>query len=242
MTRAQPHVKKGNEIAPETGRVIRLKPHGEARMRFGTSMAKVALVVSVASFSAACSVPGMVIGAGATAGIAAAEERGVETAFDDLKIDLEIKRRILNLDDMLVTKVSTEVFEGRVLLTGTVADDAQRLAVARLAWGVEGVAEVMNELRSDGESSLAHASRDTIITTELRARIMGDGDVRAINYNIETVRGTIYLLGIARSDAELTRVVHHARNVSGVRKIVPLVRVKAPEGVEMATKTPESAI
>ncbi|MEQ9518184.1 MAG: BON domain-containing protein [Parvibaculum sp.] len=217
-------------------------------MRFGTSkmqalpLMRAALITLVCAATAGCSIPGMVIGAGATAGIAAAEERGVETAFDDLKIDLVIKQRLLELDEALVTTVSTEVFEGRVLLTGTVGSEDRRLSVTRLAWSVEGVAEVMNELRTDGESSIAHASRDTLITTELRARMMGDGDVSAINYNIETVRGTIYLLGIARSQAELTRVVHHARNVSGVRKIVPLVRIKAPDGVELARKAPESAI
>lgn len=217
-------------------------------MRFGSSLAQGreliswVLVAALASLSAGCSLPGMAIGAGATAGIAAAEERGVERALEDLKIDIEVKRLLLELDDRLVTKVSTEVFEGRVLLTGTVANPEQRIAVTRLTWSVDGVAEVLNELRTDGESSLLHASRDTIISTELRARMMGDGEVRAINYNIETVRGTIYLLGIARSEEELTRVVHHARNVSGVRKIVPLVRVKAPDGLTIATKTPENAI
>lgn len=176
----------------------------------------------------ACSVPGMVIGAGATAGIAAAEERGVETALDDLQIDVEIKRQFLELDENLLAAISTEVHDGRVLLTGVVDEPEMRMSAARLSWGVDGVSEVINEIKVAGDASIAQASKDIFISTELRARLMGDGDVSAINYSIETVRGTIYLLGIARSESELQRVINHARNVSGVRNIVPYVRVKPP--------------
>ncbi|MEQ9146244.1 MAG: BON domain-containing protein [Parvibaculaceae bacterium] len=175
---------------------------------------------------AGCSVPGMVIGAGATAGIAASEERGVEGALDDLKLDIEIKRRLLEKDEMLVASITTKVYDSRVLLTGTVDDPETRIDVARIAWSVDGVSEVINEIGVADDASFAQASKDLIITTDLRARLMGDRDVKAINYSIETVRGTIYLLGVAQTPDELDRVINHARNVSGVRNIVPYVRVK----------------
>ncbi len=190
---------------------------------------RAAASIAVLCVLSACSVPGMVIGAGATAGIAAAEERGVETALDDLKIDVEIKRQFFELDENLLAAISTEVHDGRVLLTGVVDEPEMRMSAARLSWGVDGVSEVINEIKVAGNASIAQASKDIFISTELRARLMGDGDVSAINYSIETVRGTIYLLGIARSESELQRVINHARNVSGVRNIVPYVRVKPPE-------------
>lgn len=198
--------------------------------RFGQrTMHRAAASIAGLGLLSACSVPGMVIGAGATAGIAAAEERGVETALDDLQIDVEIKRQFLELDENLLAAVSTEVHEGRVLLTGVVDEPEMRMNAARLSWGVDGVAEVINEIKVAGDASIAQASKDIFISTELRARLMGDGDVSAINYSIETVRGTVYLLGIARTQGELQRVINHARNVSGVRNIVPYVRVKPPE-------------
>lgn len=202
-------------------------------MRFNrfsqTTVLRAAASIGGLCLLSACSVPGMVIGAGATAGIAAAEERGVETALDDLKIDVEIKRQFFELDENLLAAISTEVHGGRVLLTGVVDEPEMRMSAARLSWGVDGVSEVINEIKVAGDASIAQASKDVFISTELRARLMGDGDVSAINYSIETVRGTIYLLGIARSESELQRVINHARNVSGVRNIVPYVRVKPPE-------------
>jgi len=177
----------------------------------------------------ACSVPGMVIGAGATAGIAAAEERGMETALDDLQIDVEIKRRYLDENEDLLAVVSTEVHDSRVLLTGVVDEPQMRISAARLAWDVNGVSEVINEIKVAGDGSIAQASKDLFITTDLRTRMMADREIAAINYSIETVRGTIYLLGIAQSESELERVINHARNVSGVRNIIPYVRVKPSE-------------
>ena len=81
-----------------------------------------------------CTLPGTLIGVGATAGIAAAEERGVETSIDDFKIDLEIKRRLIDEDDALVTMISTEVHDGRVLLTGIVDTPENRIFANRVAW------------------------------------------------------------------------------------------------------------
>jgi osmotically-inducible protein OsmY len=197
-------------------------------MRFNKSSLWMVCVMSEGLLGG-CSVPGMVIGAGATAGIAAAEERGVETALDDLQIDVEIKRRYLDANEDLLTVVSTEVHDGRVLLTGVVEEPEMRITAARLAWDVNGVSEVINEIRVAGDGSIVQASKDLFITTDLRTRMMGDQEIAAINYSIETVRGTIYLLGIAQSERELERVINHARNVSGVRNIIPYVRVKAPE-------------
>ena len=207
-----------------TNRISMLAKHG------GWALSLSAMLLS------GCSLPGTLIGVGATAGIAAAEERGVETSIDDLKIDLEIKRRLIDEDEALVTMISTEVHGGRVLLTGIVDTAENRIFANRAAWETTGVNEVINELRVAGDGSLVQASKDIFISTELRARIMGDRDVKAINYSIETVRGTVYLLGIAQSPEELTRVVNHARNVSGVRNIIPYVRVKAPE-VDAPTDT-----
>lgn len=174
-----------------------------------------------------CTVPGMIMGAGATAGIAVAEERPVETAIDDLKIELEIKRLLLEEDETLLAKVTADVVESRVLLTGTVDDHDTRILVQRLAWSTQGVSQVISELQVSGSSSLIQASKDMLISADLRARLMGDAGVKAINYSIDTVRGTIYLLGIAQSPQELQRVMNHARNISGVRNIVPHVRMKA---------------
>ena len=69
-------------------------------------------------------------------------------------------------------------------------------------------------------------ARDTWITTQLKSKLTFDQDVLAINYAIETVNGVVYLIGIAQNQAELERVVGHARDIEYVRNVITHVRVK----------------
>lgn len=168
----------------------------------------------------------LVAGAGGAAMVGAAQERGLEQAVDDNEIAFEINRKLLAKDSSLYRGVSTQVRKGRVLLTGTVPKAEDRIAVTRIVWSIGGVKEVINELNVGENGSFAQSMSDTSISTKLRTRLLGDKNVSSINYSIETVRGTVYLMGTALSQAELDRVVAHARDISGVRNVVSYVEVK----------------
>jgi osmotically-inducible protein OsmY len=43
---------------------------------------------------------------------------------------------------------------------------------------------------------------------------------------VQTVNGTVYLLGLARDQSELERVTLHARTIPGVKKVVSYVDLK----------------
>lgn len=174
----------------------------------------------------ACTLQGTLIGAGATAGIAVVQERGTDDAFDDLTIQVRLNSVFLEENTGLFASISTHVVEGRVLLLGVVAKPEDRLTAAKLAWQTEGVVEVINEINVESETSLSQASKDLYITTSLRARLLADSEIAAVNYKLETVRGTIYLLGISQNKNELVRVISHARDISGVRNIVTHVKDK----------------
>ena len=186
-----------------------------------------AALLAVLGFGlAGCTVTGTVIGAGAAAGIGASQERGLEAAADDLSIQVEINRRLLAEDDKLFSRVSTQVSEGRVLLTGVVDKPEERVEAVRIAWSVKAVREVISEIRIEEGAGLVQAAKDTLISSKLRSQIMRDTDIVAINYSIETVRGWVYLMGIAQNQRELTRVINHARDISGVRNIISHLQLK----------------
>ena len=83
-----------------------------------------------------------------------------------------------------------------------------------------------NEVRVKDDAGLDDYAKDVWISTKLRTRLLADSKVSAINYSIETVNRTIYLLGIAQSAAELERVKGHARDIEGVRNVVSYVVLK----------------
>lgn len=170
-----------------------------------------------------------VAGAGATGAVMAAQDRGFEQGIDDNEIAFEINRKLAGKDAALFKRVSTQISHGRVVLIGTVAKPEDRLVAIGIARDVGGVKQVIDELQVGTPPSFSESAGDTLITTKLRAAITGDGDISSINYSIDTLRGTVYLMGVAQDRSEHDRVVAHARAVSGVRNVISNVEVKSAQ-------------
>lgn len=173
--------------------------------------------------------PQLLLGGAAVGATVVAQDRPVGTAIDDSVIQTRIAKSLFEFDVDVFQQVDIEVIEGRVLLTGLVPKPQNRLDAARLSWQVDGVAEVINEVEVRDSSSLSDAARDSWISTKLRSAITFDSEVHSINYTIETVNKTVYLMGIARDQKELDRVVRHARQIDYVRHVVPYVRITSAD-------------
>ncbi|MDE0045300.1 MAG: BON domain-containing protein [bacterium] len=171
---------------------------------------------------------GLAVGAVATSGVSIAEERSLGEQVDDLALTFDISQRFTQFNetnDGALSGVSLDVTEGRVLLTGNVAEARLRMEAVRLAWQAEGVAEVRNEIDVDAANAGSTSLADIAISNELRALLLFDSDVSKINFNVETVDRVVYITGIAKDDAELERVLNHARTISGVEEVVSYVRI-----------------
>lgn len=186
------------------------------------------LVVGAALFSmiGATACAPLVVGAGATGGVMAAQDRGLEQGVDDNEIAFEINRKLADKDPKLFNAVSTQVSGGRVVLIGTVSHPEDRVTAVKVVHTVGGVKEVIDELKLGEPRSFSERTDDTMITTKLRAAITGDNRISSINYSIATIRGTVYLMGVAQDRAELDRVIAHARAISGVRNVITNATVK----------------
>ena len=186
-------------------------------------VAVVAMVVLAAGALGGCA--GVVIGGGAAVGTAAYQERGVRGVARDLATATKLRTKLLDTGEAYVTGVGIEVYEGRVLLTGTLEKESMRAAAVKLAWKTEGVKDVINEIQI-GQSSLRDIARDSWITAQLKTKITFDKKILAINFSIETVNGIVYLIGIAQDQGELDRILTHGRGIDYVRRIISHVRVK----------------
>ena len=169
---------------------------------------------------------GLLIGVAATAGLEIAKDRSVGDAVDDLTIRVELNHLFFKANYELFQEVSFSVIEGRVLLKGSVPTPEDRIRALRLAWQASGVREVINEIQVNDESGFLDYARDTWISAQLKGKLLLDTDVLSINYSIETVNGTVYLIGIAQDDAELARVNAHARSIEDVKRVVSHVVLK----------------
>jgi osmotically-inducible protein OsmY len=167
-----------------------------------------------------------IVGGIATTGVVAAQERSVGAAIDDVVIRVDLNRRLFEAGEELYVGVGLDIVEGRVLLTGIVPTVDHRVDAAKLAWLAPGVKEVLNELEVAAKADIVTFVRDKRIGGQLRIELLRDLGIIDINYSITTVNGVIYLLGIAQNQAELDKVVGHASNIGGVKKVVSHVLLK----------------
>ncbi len=185
-----------------------------------------AFLASLALSLASCSTPAMLASGGATAGVAVAQERGPGAAIDDNAIAAGINQRWLSYDWRIFRDVSTSISEGRVMLTGEVARQEDKDMAAKLTWEVADVRQVYNEIEVTNDGGAIDYVRDTWISTQLKTDITFDSKIRAINYDIVTVDGIVFLLGIAQDQDEIDRIMQYARNVHYVRGVVSHVLLK----------------
>lgn len=186
--------------------------------------ARVGLAIAAMFLLTGC--VGLLFGSAATTGVAVAQERTVGDAVDDAGIRFRIKDKLLDESGELFRDVAVESVEGRILLTGVVGTPENRLEVARIAWQANGVKEVFNELQVTDRGGVSDYLTDARIATQLRFKLMRDGDISSINYTIEAINKIVYLIGIAQTQQELERVAGHARTISGVSQVVSYVILK----------------
>lgn len=176
-----------------------------------------------------------VVGGGAAAGTAAMQERGLSGALKDTQIRTQINSLWFQESERMYRFVNLQVQNRRVLLTGVVPERAMRTKAAELAWQSEDVREVINEIQVvENRNDVGAYAKDSWIATQLKTKILFDTEIASINYSIEVVRGVIYLLGIARSEAELQRVIDHARTLANVEAVRDYVEVKPDAARERA--------
>jgi len=168
----------------------------------------------------------LLIGGAATGGTAALQERSIGDAVDDLTIRAELNQLFFEDNVDLLASVSFNVIEGRVLLKGSVKTQEHRVHALELTWQAAGVREVINEIQVTNQGGIVNYARDTWISTQLKAEILFDTGVYSINYNVETINGTVYVVGIAQDQAELDLVIEHARRIKNVKKVVSHVIMK----------------
>ena len=188
--------------------------------------ARAAAVLMAAGLLSLAGCDRLLLAVPAELGTALAEERSVGGVIDDLTIRIALNHIFFSEDADLHGAVSFSVVEGRVLLTGVVASPEAQARAVELAGRAGGVREVIDELQVGRAPGIAAYAQDAWITAQLRLRLMLDLDVAHINYDIGTVSGIVHMMGIAQDDEELSRVVGHARSISGVRHVTSHVAIK----------------
>ena len=179
------------------------------------------------------------VGAVAGVGLFAVQERTIGEGIDDAAASQEVKTRLMAMDRAGFAEVDVEVANSALLLSGAAPTEQHRQAAEMVARNVRSIDNVYNEIVIGPRSSIMGNAEDEWITARIRARLTASSSVRAINVNIETFRGNVYLMGLARSEQELQRAAEIASLVSGVNRVVSFMQVRAPRAPDYAALPPQ---
>ena len=157
------------------------------------------------------------------------EDRSIGEFVDDVVIKTIIKNTYFDQSEKLFFNISVEVSQGRVLLTGTVENIDLKIEATRIAWGVDGVKTVINEIQISDSNNIINFADDLVISTKIKGKFILDEDINSLNYNIETVNKIVYIIGIASSEAERDKAINLASDIFGVEEVIDYVVIKTSE-------------
>ena len=178
------------------------------------------------SIGYSCSPVGVIASGGATTMVVAEGDKSLGTAVDDATIKLNISRKFLVSENNLFVNIDTSVVEGMVLLTGIVKNQESRIEAVKIVWEVDGVTEVINEIEIGDKTSIKEYANDVWITTQIKTLAAKDIGLRSVSYNIETIRGKVFLAGITSRPEQLETLVNITKSVKGVKEVVNYVVIK----------------
>lgn len=203
------------------------------------------LVIAACALQGGCAAVGAVgaIGA-ATTSVVTGQDRSVGRSIDDSTATAEVKRRLMAFDRQAYAHVDVQVSRGQLLLSGTTPRQEDKDFAERIAWNVSTVESVSNQISVGAAPSMMRTSQDNFISAQVRTKLLSDPQIKGVNFNIETRSGVVYLMGVARSDDELSRALELTRFVGGVERVVSLVEVRPVDSAlrQSAARNPDAEV
>lgn len=176
-----------------------------------------ALILLLAASVSGCAV--------ASAGLKKGDERSFVRSVKDVNAGRVIEARMTRAYDFKLKGVDVEVAEGIVLLSGNVPTQKDKIEAARIAWSARGIEQVGNEIMIKSKQSFVRNAKDGILEKTVRTRLTADKRVKARNFNIETHDGIVYVMGVARTQAELKRAAQIAATTRGAKQVISYARI-----------------
>jgi osmotically-inducible protein OsmY len=177
-----------------------------------------ALLAATSLVTALSACAPLVVGAVGTGVLVAIDRRTSGAQLEDQGIELRAGNRLRDQFGDRARVVVTS-FNRRVLLTGEVPSEADRVTAERIVSGVENVREIVNELAVMSSPSFTARTSDALVTARVKAAMVDAADLDASAVKVLTERGTTYLLGRV-TPREAERATEITRSISGVQRVV----------------------
>ncbi|RUO49162.1 osmotically-inducible protein OsmY [Pseudidiomarina donghaiensis] len=161
----------------------------------------------------------LVVGATAVGISAATDTRSVGTQLDDQTIEVRVITALQTDDRFDESRIQVVSFNRSVLLLGQVGNSSLRDLASHVVRNTKGVDRVHNELKVAPVISFGQISKDTYITSKIKAKFVADDVIKASDIKVVTEGGEVALMGIVSRDVA-HQAIEIARNINGVTRVI----------------------
>jgi hyperosmotically inducible periplasmic protein len=179
----------------------------ENRIRRFVIGARLAAVAAVLVAAAACS-----------------STKPVSMQIDDAAIKTEVIAKLSTNGETNPFRLDVQVSEGVVHLAGTVDNDHERGLAEREAKSVDGVRQVINDIRV-GDPTGGQMADDATITAKVKAKLAASAEINPFNVDVATSQGVVSLVGRVKTEEQKAEAERIARETEGVRGVRNLLEV-----------------
>ena len=182
-------------------------------------MKKRRLILFFLFFLTACvgSSSGGVFGTGVSIAL---DPRTLGTQIDDSIMQKNLLARLTFTDKKYLVKISVKVLDGRIFLSGKTDEPEEKLLITKMAWETKGARSVKNNIAVKQKFSFKNVAIDVLITSQLRAALILNKNVKAANFNIDTINQKTYVFGIAHNEDEKKEIIQEAKQIVDLKELV----------------------
>jgi osmotically-inducible protein OsmY len=150
----------------------------------------------------------------------ALDPRTLGTQIDDSIMQKNLQARLTLTEKKYLIKLSVKVLDGRIFLGGKVDEPEEKLKITKLAWETKGARSVKNNIAIKQKFSFKNTAQDVLITSQLRVALVLNKNVKAANFNIDTINQKTYVFGIAKSKDEKKEIIQEAKQIVDMKELV----------------------
>ncbi len=150
----------------------------------------------------------------------ALDPRTLGTQIDDSIMQKNLQARLALTDKKYLVKLSVKVLDGRIFIGGKVDEPEEKLKITKMAWETKGTRSVKNNIAIRQKFSFKNTAIDVLITSQLRTALILNKNVKAANFNIDTINKKTYVFGIAHTSEEKKEIIQEAKEIVDLKELV----------------------
>ena len=150
----------------------------------------------------------------------ALDPRTLGTQIDDSIMQKNLQARLALTEKKYLITLSVKVLDGRIFLGGKVEEPEEKLIITKMAWETKGTRSVKNNIAIKQKFSFLNVAKDVLITSQLRTALILNKNVKAANFNIDTINQKTYVFGIAHTEDEKKEIIQEAKQIVDLKEII----------------------